>query len=67
MQTETQVDTQADRQLVHGPDVRGKEVIHLVSKGCLTEQPAASHQAADGDVEVVVSRAPVADLGERVH
>ena len=48
------------------PDVGSEEVVHLVAQGGLTEESGAADQVADGDVEVVVSRAPVTDLGERV-
>lgn len=49
----------------HG-DVGGEQVVHLVSEARLAEQPAASNQTTDGDVEVVWSAAPVGDLREWV-
>ena len=49
------------------PDVGGKEVVHLVPERRLAEEPAAAYKVANGDVEIVTARAPVTDLGERVH
>lgn len=37
----------------HERDVGGEEVIHLVAETCLAQEPTASHQVADGHVEVV--------------
>ncbi len=51
----------------HEGDIRGEEVVHLVTQRGLAEEAAASHQVPNGHVEVVGSRTPVGDLGEGVH
>ena len=62
-----QVESDKQTEVACWPDVWGEEVVHLVPEGRLTQQPAPPHKVADGDVEVVIARAPVADLGEWVY
>ena len=48
----------------HQTDVRGQQVIHLVSQRRLAQELGAPDQVPDGHVEVSVAAGPVGDPGE---
>ena len=50
----------------HRERVAGQHVVHLVPQRRLTQQLRATHQVADGHVEVGVPARPVGDPRERV-
>ena len=50
----------------HERDVRGEQVVHLVAQRRLAKQLRATHQVADGHVEVGVAGRPVGNPGKRV-
>ena len=51
----------------HERDVRGQQVVHLVSQAGLAQQSTTPYQTADGHVEVVVTTTPVGDLCKWVY
>ena len=53
--------------LHHGECVAGQHVVHFVTQRRLAEQLGATHQVADGHVEVRVPARPVGDLVEGVR